>query len=433
MNETLSSLETEYGFAALDSNGERLDVGLVAGIFNKVLERRYDWLPAADGGCFLGNGARLYWDAGAHPEYAAPECAGHPKLLVAHVRAGHVIMSRIAREVERHRSVAQVRIWRGNVDYASLTSWGCHESYLTQRPAHVLSPDLVPHLVSRVIYGGPGGWSPRAQGLFSLSPRLEMFDMLESSDTMHARGIINSRDEPHAKAHRRLHLICRDNVTSQLADLLSIGITRLVVALADMGLRPAQGLELEDPVAALHTFCRDPACVATVATTKGPMSAVEIQRAYLEQIDSFAERLPLWGAEMVGLCSSILDKLADDPRLLFGQLDWPTKLMIFERNQPAERSRQLMLDVLLSDLEQPLLTDLNRSTESEVVDAEEIEAAVSHAPEMTRAKVRGDVVKRFSGRGDVCCNWSEVCMRDQRLVLDEPFETRERWRAVRSR
>ena len=430
MKDILSSLETEYGFVALDRSGAAVDVGTIVELFTKTLEAQQPWLPAADGGCFLGNGARLYWDAGAHPEYAAPECAGHPKHLVAHVRAGHAIMLRVARQVERHRRIAQVRVWRGNVEYLTGLSWGCHENYLTQQTSRALAPDLLPHLVSRVIYGGAGGWSTRDHTRFSLSPRLELFDFVESADTMHARGLINTRDEPHAKAHRRLHLICRDSVTSQLADLLSIGMTRLIVALADMNLHPARGLRLEDEVAALHTVCADTSCRARLRTELGAITAIEIQRGYLEQIDAQRHRLPTWSGEIARMCAAVLDDMADDPRLLCGKLDWPTKLAIFEQSPSRDPQELLMQDVLLSDLEQTLLTELNARTGSDVVSAADIEAAVAEAPAMTRARVRGEVVKRLSGRRDAYCNWSEMRTRDQRLCLDEPFESRERWRAV---
>jgi hypothetical protein len=106
VKDILSSLETEYGFAALDGNGKRIESGKAYKLFQTALKRQQPWVPATEGGWFLGNGARLYWDAGAHPEYAAPECAGHPRHLVAHVRAGHAIVARIARRMERSRNVA---------------------------------------------------------------------------------------------------------------------------------------------------------------------------------------------------------------------------------------------------------------------------------------------------------------------------------------
>jgi hypothetical protein len=436
MNDILSSLETEYGFAALDHAGERLNAGRIAEQFTRELEARYAWLPAAEGGCFLGNGARLYWDAGAHPEYAAPECAGHPKELVAHVRAGHQIMLRTARRIERDERVSQVRIWRGNVDYTSGMSWGCHESYLTRRTCQALSTDLVPHLVSRVIYGGAGGFSLADHSRVSLSPRLELFTLRESPDTMGMRGIINTRDEPHAAKHRRLHLICRDNVTSQLADLLSIGMTRLVVALADMHLNPSEGLQLDDEVAALHTFCRDTTCRARVRTTHGAISAIsaiEIQRHYLERIDAHSDRLPGWSSEIVELCGGVLDQLGDDPRSLCGKLDWPTKLAIFERETPCDQAERLMQDTLLSELDQTLLTDLYARTGADVVSAAEIEAAVTEAPASTRARIRGRVVKRLSGQRDSYCEWTGVQNGDRRLRLDDPFEGRERWQTTDNR
>ncbi|MFC2609482.1 MAG: proteasome accessory factor PafA2 family protein, partial [Peptidiphaga gingivicola] len=80
----IMGLETEFGLmCASDSGGEPpLDVEAAAAeLFRPIL--------AAGGSTnsFLPNGARLYLDVGAHPEYATAECRSVAD-LVANDRAG---------------------------------------------------------------------------------------------------------------------------------------------------------------------------------------------------------------------------------------------------------------------------------------------------------------------------------------------------------
>ncbi|MDA1076206.1 MAG: proteasome accessory factor PafA2 family protein [Proteobacteria bacterium] len=426
----LSSLEIEYALAAHNHNGQRLNSRITQALFLDGLKAEQPWLPAVEGGCFVGNGARIYWDAGAHPEYAAPECAGHPRELVAQIHAGHAIMSRIGRRMERDRSVAQVRIWRGNVDYLTGETWGCHENYLTRHSTNLLAADLLPHLVSRVIYGGAGGFSLKTPGRFSLSPRLEQFVLGQSIQTTENRGIINTRDQSHTDCYNRVHLICRDNLISQFADMLSIGMTRLVVALADRRLNTPNRLTFADEVEALHTFCGDPTCTKRVLTNRGMLSAIDIQRLCIENIVSHTNDLPDWCTEIADLCTSVLNELEQDPRQLFGRLDWPTKFMLFEANAKRSREELMMQDVILSDLANPLLAELYAQHGGNTVSAPQISFSIENAPGSTRAKIRGRVVKQLSGQRKTFCWWSGVETPERQLDLREPFETQEKWQAI---
>ena len=429
MKELLSSLETEYGFAAWDNKGSRISPHRIIRPFTKILEAEQQWLPALESGWFLGNGARLYWDSGGHPEYATPECAGHPKLLVAHVRAGHRILARIVAQLLKSRRIGRIRVWRGNVDYLSAASWGSHENYLVQKKAIDLASDLIPHLVSRVIYGGAGGFSPGDHGRFSLSPRLELFRARETRDTLDERGLINTRSEHHTHNHRRLHLICRDTLVSQTAELLSIGMTRLVVALADMGLFPATELQFDDDLDALRQVCSDPTCRGKIRTNAGRLSAIDIQRRYLEMIDRHRDDLPAWACEITGRCDEILKNLAEDPETLCGVLDWPTKRAMFRSVGSASTESLLVQDQLLTDLDSPLDQYFTRreGNDRSIVSTDDIELAVQTPPSMTRARIRGEVTSRLSGSRDVGCDWSKILTPDRMLLLDEPFESRERW------
>ena len=124
----LSSIETEYAIFAVDKQGQRVNSEKVSNAFMETARDNYAFMMcASSSGIFLANGARLYIDAGGHPEYAGPECAGHPNELVAHVNAGHAIVANIAQHMEQDERFAAVRVWRGNIDYTTKASWGCHQ------------------------------------------------------------------------------------------------------------------------------------------------------------------------------------------------------------------------------------------------------------------------------------------------------------------
>jgi hypothetical protein len=124
---SLMGIETEYGFAALDAAGGRLDDA--AGELLQAMRDRWPHLRGA-GGIFLSNGARFYLDQGK-PEFCTPECTD-PWEVVRYVRAGERILeSTAAALIGRGDGIAEILFQRCNVDYSgSQTSWGCHESYL---------------------------------------------------------------------------------------------------------------------------------------------------------------------------------------------------------------------------------------------------------------------------------------------------------------
>ena len=149
-------------------------------------------------GLFLANGARLYLDTGLHPEYATPECVD-PRDVIRYVHAGDRVLSRLASDAGK-RGVLGMRtlIFRGNVDYSGAgTTWGCHESYMHRADPHTLQAALVPHLVSRVVYSGAGGFDPFSAGLvFTLAPRVRHLRTTVSADSTSNRGIYHTKDEP---------------------------------------------------------------------------------------------------------------------------------------------------------------------------------------------------------------------------------------------
>src|ERR1700710_1687862 len=215
----------------------------------------------------LTNGARLYVDH-AHPEYSAPECTD-PMDAVISDKAGERVMEAAARHVASVPGAAKLQLYKNNVDGKG-ASYGSHENYLMSRqtPFSSIIAGLTPFLVSRqVITGsgrvgiGPGGDEPG----FQLSQRSDYIEVEGGLETTLKRGIINTRDEPHADAdkHRRLHVIIGDANLAEIATYLKLGTAALVLSMIESGW-PMPGVELAHPVAAVHQISHDPTLKVTV-------------------------------------------------------------------------------------------------------------------------------------------------------------------------
>ena len=264
----LFGVETEYALSALDGRGRSLDRGE---IIEDLMQRARAALPHLpdkfSAGMFLQNGARFYVDAGHHPELTTPEVSS-PWDVVRYIQAGERILAELGAGGAARRRAQQVLFFRCNVDYSGAGStWGCHESYMhTANPAR-LPAQIIPHLVSRLIYSGAGGFNNLSAGIeLTLSPRVPHMTTEVSTESTHSRGIFHTKDEPlSGGAYHRLHLLCGESLCSQLATWLKIGTTALVVAMIEAGLQPGDAVALRAPVAAMQTFAGDPGCAAAVA------------------------------------------------------------------------------------------------------------------------------------------------------------------------
>src|ERR1700732_4293184 len=133
----------------------------------------------------------------------------------------------------------------------------------------VLTPFVVPR---RMITGsgrvaiGPAGDEPG----FQLSQRADYIEVEVGLETTLKRGIINTRDEPHADAdkYRRLHVIIGDANLAETATYLKVGTTALILDMIESGVRSG-GLRLSDPVRAVHAISHDPTLKTTVELSNG--------------------------------------------------------------------------------------------------------------------------------------------------------------------
>jgi hypothetical protein len=198
----------------------------------------------------------------------------------------------------------------------------------------LLQPQIAPHLVSRIIYTGAGGFNPLSSGLeFMLSPRVAHIQRVVSGESTSDRGIWHTKSESLCGAgYNRLHVICGESLCSETAMFLKAGTTALIVALAEARVKPGGDVQIESPLDALRIFAADPTCRKTVRMKNGQrLTAIDIQRHYLRQAEAHASEscMPAWTGEVCGVWRDVLDRLAQDPRSADGVLDWSMKLSLY--------------------------------------------------------------------------------------------------------
>ncbi|NLG47065.1 depupylase/deamidase Dop [Gordonia sp. (in: high G+C Gram-positive bacteria)] len=370
----------------------------------------------------LTNGARLYVDH-AHPEYSAPEVTD-PFDAVVWDKAGERVMEEAARYVASVPGAPKLQLYKNNIDGKG-ASYGTHENYLMRRdtPFDSIIAGLMPFFASRQVICGAGrvGIGQRGEEAgYQLSQRADYIEVEVGLETTLKRGIINTRDEPHAdpEKYRRLHVIIGDANLAETATYLKVGTTALVLDLIEAGV-DLSDLALAWPVEAVHVISHDPTLRATVALENGrELTGLALQREYLDRAQKFHDANhsdDTRAAHVLATWADVLDKLERDPMECADLLDWPAKLRLLEgfRNREGlswSASRLHLIDIQYSDvrLDKGLYNRLvARGSMQRMTTEEQVLAAVENPPTSTRAYFRGEAVRRF-GADVAAASWDSV-------------------------
>ncbi|UBH23861.1 proteasome accessory factor PafA2 [Micrococcus porci] len=396
----------------------------------------------------LPNGARWYVDH-AHPEYSSPEVAS-PREAVVWDAAGDRVAQAAAEHIAAAEGAPEVLVYKNNTDGKG-QSYGSHENYLVARalPFDELAEVLLPFFAARQVLVGAGRVGVGLRGErpgFQLSQRADFFEEQVGLETTIRRPIVNTRDEPHARgdAYRRLHVIIGDANLSQHATWLRMGMTALVLALAEAGTAPR--IVLDDPVAALQTISHDPTLRAAVpgrergadgVWTRREWTGLQILGAYLDAAREHCARCGVDDAETAAVLDAWGTDLADaaaDPLALADRADWAAKLRVLEGLRARggldwSDPRLAMVDLQYADL-RPAKSLHRRLVAAGamrvLVEDAEVEAAVVAPPRSTRAWTRGNLV-RHHARQVSGAAWDSVLVRAaeeaplHRLRLEEPL------------
>jgi len=442
MDRRIFGIETEFGVTCTFHGQRRLSPDEVA---RYLFRRVVSWGRSSN--VFLRNGSRLYLDVGSHPEYATPECDDVVQ-LVTHDRAGERILEGLLVDAEkrlRDEGIdGDIYLFKNNTDSAG-NSYGCHENFLVTRQGEFgkLADALIPFLVSRQAICGAGKVLHTPRGpIYCLSQRAEHMWEGVSSATTRSRPIINTRDEPHADAerYRRLHVIVGDSNMSETTTLLKVASTDLVLRMLEAGY-VMRDMTLENPIRAIREISHDVTGRRTVRLANGrELSALQIQSEYLERALDFAARkgiaddpnsvparaLDLWQRTLTAIETGNLEPVSRE-------IDWVIKWQLIERymtkhNLDLGSARIAQIDLAYHDITRSrglyYLLERRGAVERVTRDLDVYEAK-SIPPQTTRAKLRGDFIRRAQERRrDFTVDWVHLKLNDQaqRTVLcKDPF------------
>jgi len=440
VHKRIFGIENEYGVTCTFHGQRRLSPDEVA---RYLFRRVVSWGRSSN--VFLKNGARLYLDVGSHPEYATPECDSLES-LVGHDKAGERILEGLVIDAEKRLHdegiAGDIYLFKNNTDSAG-NSYGCHENYLIGRHGEFsrLADVLIPFLVTRQMICGAGKVLQTPRGaVYCVSQRAEHIWEGVSSATTRSRPIINTRDEPHADAerYRRLHVIVGDSNMNESTTMLKVGSADLVLRMIEAGV-VFRDLTLENPIRAIREISHDMSGNRAIRLAAGrTASALDIQREYYSRAVDFVERsgddppakrvLELWGRTLDAI-------QAEDLSRIDREIDWATKYQLIERYRAKHdlalsSPRVAQLDLAYHDISRTrglyyLLQ--KRGAVDRIVSDLAVFEAKSVPPQTTRAKLRGDFIKRAQEkRRDFTVDWVHLKLNDQaqRTVLcKDPYRS----------
>jgi len=390
----------------------------------------YSELPTDMGRRYLLNGACFYNDS-EHCEGPTPECLTVSEFL-HHWRAVLLRLQRAATHINRNLPDGERLCVGVNNSDGHSNSWASHLNVLMtregfdalfQKPVHFLW--LASFLTTSQIYTGAGkvgseNGAPPCK--YQLSQRGgDFFQALMSLNTMYRRGLINERDEAHAKeGFSRLHCIYYDSNLSDFATYLKVGALQLACAMLEADCVDSSVL-LEDPVEASqtisHSLGRTP-----VRTLRGKnTTALDLQYRFAESAARFVKEGLADG--IVGEAETIITRWVSTLDLLrrrefeklCRRLDWAAKYRLIERAVAAGRCtwdapQAKMLDHAYASLDEDegLFLAMERNNlVDQLTDPQRIAACLDQAPESTRAYARGKLLA-LGGEAVVEMDWDRI-------------------------
>ena len=225
---------------------------------------------------------------------------------------------------------------------------------------------------------------------------------------------------------------------SETTTLLKVGSTDLVLRMIEAGV-VMRDLTLENPIRAIREVSHDITCQRKVKLANGrEANALEIQREYHKKAADFVDRrggdavakqvIDLWGRTLEAVETQNFG-------LVDREIDWITKYVLIDRFRarhgvPLSSPRVAEVDLKYHDIhrERGLYYKLERAGAVDRVCRDlDIFAAKSIPPQTTRARLRGEFIRRAQERRrDFTVDWVHLKLNDQaqRTVLcKDPFRS----------
>lgn len=207
---------------------------------------------------------------------------------------------------------------------------------------------------------------------------------------------------------QRLQIGLSDSNLADLAEYVKVGSVSLLLDMIESG--ASDGLPiLKRPIHSLKRIASDWNLIARVPTSRGEMSAIEIQKVYLNAAVEFVKSTPanMRGEANVVLArwSELLDTViafrrnANDTQSAIGKVDWLTKRwMLDELGQDADWARRKKIDLRYHELSQDgyFVQLMDARPELRLVDDERIARRRRSPPPSSPAARRGWLIREFA-------------------------------------
>ncbi len=485
----IRGVEQEYPVSAKAGlNPSLLVNAAIQGLKRRSFSRDVKWDTATEvsqeahesriASSFGENGCRIYNDMG-HLEISTPSY-NNPFDAVAYDKASEIYAFIGSREASRalkkkvviHKnnvanffsrtgsSAAGSGVHIGKGEKVKTNTYATHGNIITKREAcedwSRVEKALIPWVVTRILFTGSGdvvsGKTIGKEGVkFVISPRAMFVVQKSSLSTTVGRGILNTRDQPHAaRKYWRLHDIHYEALRSEYAIFLRDIAQAMVICAFESGFLD-DAPEIEDPVRAFKEISLDTQeCEWKIKLKSGRRTdAVSILLFYLEAIEKMYEEMGeeegKWAEIGRRGLKEMIEKLeARKLENYVDGIDWVTKLALLVNYEPKSASEGISICNQYALLDESVLYYLREEEESlkgsclfnpkesltfakrELPQVDwsslsgRVKYALSNAPEQTREFFKAELLKRYESHVK-SVSWSTMVLNEAKIMLDEPF------------
>ncbi|MFW7379053.1 MAG: proteasome accessory factor PafA2 family protein [Oligoflexus sp.] len=228
---------------------------------------------------------------------------------------------------------------------------------------------------------------------------------------------------------QRFQVSFSDSNRCQFAEFLKLGLTGLVVRMADEGYLD-DAPQINNPREALAIVSREDSLEKMIPLQNGgEMSVMDIQRWYLRRMQEIVkdehELLDLEVLELLRLWEETLDRLASDPLSLIGRIDWITKkYLLSEAGGDLDFWARKKIDIRYHELGAGYFEVIQeRGLTLDLYGSDEIEEAVTRPSSPKRVKLRSRLIKSLAlQQKPMTVSWSQIKIgrwRPKVIRLDE--------------
>lgn len=457
----------------------------IQGLRRAVFSKRVEWNLSAEVSqeehesqiisSYGRNGCRIYNDMGhleiSSPSYNNPldaviyEKASEVYAFVASMQASSALKKRIS----IHKNNIANFFSRSSHSHplsqrkkVISNTYATHGNIITEREAckkwERVEKALIPWMITRILFAGSGDVVSadvigKGGVKFVMSPRAMFVSQKSSLSTTRRRGILNTRDQPHASfKYWRLHDIHYEALRSEYAIFIRDISQAMVIRAFELGFLD-DAPEIEDPVNAFKKISLDTMdCKWKLKLKNGERTdAVSILWFYFERIEKMYEEMEE-ESEYDKIGKECLKELLSDleERRLENYvdgIDWVTKLALLANYEPKTPSEGISICNQYALLDSSVLYYIEEGKNEEKEEkrsslfvpkeslafvneklpemkwelmSDRVKHALSNAPSNTRDYFRTEMIKRHNDEIR-SISWASVELKNGKVILDTPF------------